>query len=92
VFHKKKTGKPSLVYEDAVEEALCFGWIDSLVKRVDDGSYVWKFTPRKANEHVVRFEQKTRPEDDQSGPHDRGRFACDRRGKTKRGVEHLGKG
>ena len=48
VFHKKKTGKPSLAYEDAVEEALCFGWIDSLVKRVDDGSYVWKFTPRKA--------------------------------------------
>ena len=48
VFHKKKTGKPSLAYEDAVEEALCFGWIDSLVKRVDDGSYVQKFTPRKA--------------------------------------------
>jgi uncharacterized protein YdeI (YjbR/CyaY-like superfamily) len=48
VFHKKKTGKPSLAYEDAVEEALCFGWIDSQVKRVDNGSYVQKFTPRKA--------------------------------------------
>jgi uncharacterized protein YdeI (YjbR/CyaY-like superfamily) len=48
VFYKKKTGKPSLTYEDAVEEALCFGWIDSLVKRVDGESYVQKFTPRKA--------------------------------------------
>jgi uncharacterized protein YdeI (YjbR/CyaY-like superfamily) len=48
VFFKKKTGKPSLSYEDAVEEALCFGWIDSLVKRVDEESYVQKFTPRKA--------------------------------------------
>jgi uncharacterized protein YdeI (YjbR/CyaY-like superfamily) len=34
-------------YSDAVEEALCFGWIDSLVKRVDDEQYVRKFTPRK---------------------------------------------
>ena len=48
VFFKKKTGKPSLPYEDAVEEALCFGWIDSLVKRVDEESYIQKFTPRKA--------------------------------------------
>ena len=48
VFFKKKTGKPSLAYEDAVEEALCFGWIDSLVKRVDDESYIQKFTPRKS--------------------------------------------
>jgi uncharacterized protein YdeI (YjbR/CyaY-like superfamily) len=48
VFYKKKTGKPSLSYEDAVEEALCFGWIDNLVKRVDDESYVQKFTSRKA--------------------------------------------
>jgi uncharacterized protein YdeI (YjbR/CyaY-like superfamily) len=48
VFFKKQTGKPSLPYEDAVEEALCFGWIDSLVKRVDDESYIQKFTPRKS--------------------------------------------
>ena len=47
IFYKKHTGKPSLPYNDAVEEALCFGWIDSLVKRVDDEIYIQKFTPRK---------------------------------------------
>jgi uncharacterized protein YdeI (YjbR/CyaY-like superfamily) len=48
VFHKKHTGKPRVPYEDAVEEALCFGWIDSLVRRLDDERYAQKFTPRKA--------------------------------------------
>jgi len=47
-FFKAHTGKPRLKYEDAVEEALCFGWIDSLVKRIDDESYAQKFTPRRA--------------------------------------------
>jgi uncharacterized protein YdeI (YjbR/CyaY-like superfamily) len=47
IFYKKHTGKPSLAYNDAVEEALCFGWIDSLIKRVDDEIYIQKFTPRK---------------------------------------------
>jgi uncharacterized protein YdeI (YjbR/CyaY-like superfamily) len=46
VFYKKHTGKPSLEYEAAVEEALCYGWIDSIVKRLDDGRYLRKFTPR----------------------------------------------
>jgi uncharacterized protein YdeI (YjbR/CyaY-like superfamily) len=48
LFYKKQTGKTSLPYEDAVEEALCFGWIDSLVNRVDAESYIQKFTPRKS--------------------------------------------
>jgi uncharacterized protein YdeI (YjbR/CyaY-like superfamily) len=47
VFHKKQTGAPSLDYEDSVEEALCFGWIDSLVRRLDDDRFARKFTPRK---------------------------------------------
>lgn len=47
VFYKKATSKPTLDYEAAVEEALCFGWIDSIVKRIDDERYVRKFTPRK---------------------------------------------
>lgn len=47
VFYKKHTGKPSVPYEDAVEEALCFGWIDSRVKSVDQESYVQKFSKRK---------------------------------------------
>ena len=47
VFFKKHTGKPSMTYDAAVEEALCFGWIDSLIKRLDDDRYARKFTPRK---------------------------------------------
>jgi len=47
IFYKRHTGKPRVEYDDAVEEALCFGWIDSLVKRVDDECYMQKFTPRK---------------------------------------------
>jgi uncharacterized protein YdeI (YjbR/CyaY-like superfamily) len=48
VFHKRHAGPPTVEYEAAVEEALCFGWIDSLVKRLDDDRYARKFTPRKA--------------------------------------------
>ena len=47
VYYKKHTGKPSVPYTDSVEEALCFGWIDSIIKRIDDEKYVRKFTPRK---------------------------------------------
>jgi uncharacterized protein YdeI (YjbR/CyaY-like superfamily) len=47
IYYKKHTGKPRIPYDDAVEEALCFGWIDSTVKRIDDEKYCQKFTPRK---------------------------------------------
>ncbi|MBE3064313.1 MAG: YdeI/OmpD-associated family protein [Spirochaetes bacterium] len=47
IFHKRQTGRPSIAYDDAIDEALCFGWIDSLIKRLDDDRYARKFTPRK---------------------------------------------
>lgn len=47
VFHKDHTGVKSIEYEDSIREALCFGWIDSLIKRLDDDRYARKFTPRK---------------------------------------------
>jgi uncharacterized protein YdeI (YjbR/CyaY-like superfamily) len=47
IYYKKHTGKPRIPYDDAVEEALCYGWIDSTVKRLDDERYMQKFTPRK---------------------------------------------
>jgi uncharacterized protein YdeI (YjbR/CyaY-like superfamily) len=49
VFYKRHTGQPSIDYGDAVDEALSFGWVDSLVKRLDDARYARKFTPRKAD-------------------------------------------
>lgn len=48
VFHKAHTGVKSLSYEDFVREALCFGWIDSLVRRLDDDRFAMKVTPRKS--------------------------------------------
>lgn len=47
VYYKKKSGKPRVDYEDAVEEALCFGWIDSKPNVIDDERYMQLFTPRK---------------------------------------------
>ena len=47
VFYKAHTGVKSMPYQDAVREALCFGWIDSLVKRLDDDRYALKVTPRQ---------------------------------------------
>jgi uncharacterized protein YdeI (YjbR/CyaY-like superfamily) len=49
VFHKKESGLPSIDYEDAVNEALCFGWIDSIIKKIDEEQYARKFTPRNNN-------------------------------------------
>ena len=48
VYNKKSSGKSKLVYNDAVEEALCFGWIDSTMRPIDEEKYMQRFTPRKA--------------------------------------------
>jgi uncharacterized protein YdeI (YjbR/CyaY-like superfamily) len=48
VRHKQHTGVQSMPYEDVVREALCFGWIDSLIKRLDEDRYAIKVTPRQA--------------------------------------------
>jgi uncharacterized protein YdeI (YjbR/CyaY-like superfamily) len=47
IFMKSHTGQPCIDYEAAVEEALCFGWIDSIIQRIDDQRYARKFTVRK---------------------------------------------
>lgn len=47
IYYKKHTGRPRIPYDDAVEEALCFGWIDSTVKRIDGEKYCQRFTPRR---------------------------------------------
>jgi uncharacterized protein YdeI (YjbR/CyaY-like superfamily) len=47
IYYKKDSGKPRIPYDDAVEEALCFGWIDSTVKRIDEEKFARRFTPRK---------------------------------------------
>lgn len=47
LYYKKNSGKLRIAYNDAVEEALCFGWIDSKIKKVDEASFAQWFTPRK---------------------------------------------
>src|SRR3990172_3120162 len=47
VYYNKSSGKPRIPYNDAVEEALCFGWIDSILKKIDEESFAQRFTPRK---------------------------------------------
>ncbi|MDJ0838723.1 MAG: YdeI/OmpD-associated family protein [Acidobacteriota bacterium] len=49
VYYKKATGKPSITYQESVEEAICFGWIDGIKKKIDEETYMHRFTPRKKN-------------------------------------------
>ena len=46
-FHKKGSGRPSITWPESVDQALCFGWIDGIRKRLDEESYVIRFTPRR---------------------------------------------
>jgi uncharacterized protein YdeI (YjbR/CyaY-like superfamily) len=67
IYYKKHTGKPRIPYDDAVEEAICFGWIDTTIKRIDDERFMQKFTPRKKksnwSEHNIRRAEKMIHED-----------------------------
>jgi uncharacterized protein YdeI (YjbR/CyaY-like superfamily) len=47
IYFKKHTGKESIIYREALEEALCFGWIDGRVKSIDEERYMQRFTPRR---------------------------------------------
>ena len=70
-YYKKGTGMPSLVWSEAVDEALCFGWIDGVLRRIDDKRHAQRFTPRRpsstwsainiAKVEKLRFEGRMRP-------------------------------
>ncbi len=71
-FYKKGSGIPTVVYSEALDTALCYGWIDGQLKRCDENSYIQKFTPRRARstwskrniDHVIRLgeEGKMKPQ------------------------------
>jgi uncharacterized protein YdeI (YjbR/CyaY-like superfamily) len=46
-FYKKHAATPSITLDEATDEALCFGWVDSIMKRIDDEKYVLRYTPRR---------------------------------------------
>ena len=58
VFYKKETSKPTIAYEAAVEEALCFGWIDSIIKKIDAEKYARKFTQRSDKSRWSQLNKK----------------------------------
>ncbi len=62
VYYNKESGKPSINYKDALDEALCWGWIDSIIKKIDDEKYVRKFTPRNESSKWSRV-NKNRAEE-----------------------------
>ena len=58
VYYKQHSGKPSIGYDESVEEALCYGWVDSLIKRLDEEKYARKFTPRKPDSNWSESNRK----------------------------------
>jgi uncharacterized protein YdeI (YjbR/CyaY-like superfamily) len=48
IYYKKTSGKTGITYDESVEEALCFGWIDGANKDIDQETYAGRFTPRRA--------------------------------------------
>lgn len=48
-YYKKTSGKPGITYSQAVDQALCFGWIDGIAKGIDENQYCQRFTPRRPN-------------------------------------------
>lgn len=58
VYYNKKSGKPRIPYNDAVEEALCFGWIDSIVKKYDANRAAQRFSPRRKNSQLSELNKE----------------------------------
>ena len=67
-FHKKSSGKKSITYAEALDEALCFGWIDGVKRSLNETSYTQRFTPRRARsiwslvnvKHIERLKKEGR--------------------------------
>ncbi|MGA3022117.1 MAG: YdeI/OmpD-associated family protein [Thermoplasmata archaeon] len=83
-FHKAHTGRAGVVYLEAVEEALCFGWIDTTVRRIDRDRYANRFTPRRSGSRWSAVNRRRFAELERAGRvHESGRRAFDRRPKKK---------
>lgn len=58
IYYYKKTGKPRISYDDAVMEALCFGWIDSILKKIDTERFAQRFSPRKPKSELSQMNKE----------------------------------
>src|SRR6266550_780763 len=77
IYYKKHSGKPRIPYIDAVEEALCYGWIDSIVKPVDEDRWAQRFFATPALEPAVSDEPRASAPADRRPPHDQRRPGAD---------------
>ena len=68
-FHKKASGKPSITWPEAVDGALCFGWIDGVRKSLGDSSYVIRFTPRRPRKRLEFGKYQARQRIDKATTH-----------------------
>ena len=75
VTWKRAAGKPTVSYDDAVEEALCFGWVDGVLGRVDDHRSMQWFAPRRPKSTWARSNKERVARLEAAGPHDGGRAA-----------------
>src|SRR5437867_5155692 len=58
IYYKKHSGKPRIPYNDAVEEALCYGWIDSITKPVDEDRWAQRFSPRRPSSRLSEMNRE----------------------------------
>jgi len=58
IYYNKKSGKPRIPYNDAVEEALCYGWIDSTIKKYDEERAAQRFSPRRKNSRLSELNKE----------------------------------
>ena len=83
IYYKKISGKPRIPYNDAVDEALCYGWIDSLVKPIDERKYAQRFSPRKKTSRLSDMNRERVRRLVKSGRMTKAGLAA---------IEHIGKG
>src|SRR6266571_892670 len=58
IYYKKESGRPRIPYNDAVEEALCYGWIDSILKPIDARRYAQRFSPRRPTSRLSEMNRE----------------------------------
>ncbi len=58
VYYRKETGKPRILYDDAVLEALCYGWIDSTIKKIDKERFAQRFSPRSSKSGLSQMNKE----------------------------------
>jgi uncharacterized protein YdeI (YjbR/CyaY-like superfamily) len=88
-FYKKSSGRPSITWPEAVDEALCFGWIDGIRQTIDDERYANRFTPRRARSNWSAVNIKRVEELKAAGRmRPSGLAAFERRGQERSGISY----